>query len=85
MRLLAHNLLQCNAKNCTNSFPLSLRVSRFVLGPSFAPISDSFSVKEREIEFNPDFVNRMLDRLDYPAFRQALGEVGSFEGDSHLS
>ena len=52
MRLLTHNLLQCNRKGCTGGFPLKVNAS---------------STELQESEFNPDFIRAMLSKLEYSA------------------
>ena len=52
MRLLTHNLLQCNVKNCSDGFPLKIQ---------------SITSNIEESEFNPQFVKAMLAKLEYPA------------------
>lgn len=52
MRLLTHNLLQCNRKGCTGGFPLKVNAS---------------STDFQESEFNPEFIKAMLSKLEYSA------------------
>ena len=37
-------------------------------------------VDVKEIEFNPDFINRMLSRLEWPALVQIANQLGVGEG-----
>lgn len=53
MKLLTHNMLQCHAKGCNqNNFPLSFTDVELELA---------------EVEFNPEFVAKLLRKIDYPA------------------
>ncbi|KAG4108230.1 Trm112p-domain-containing protein [Neocallimastix lanati (nom. inval.)] len=53
MRLLTHNMLQCHVKGCNiDNFPLKL---------------EEIEIEELEAEFNVDFINSMLNRLDWRA------------------
>jgi multifunctional methyltransferase subunit TRM112 len=52
MRLLTHNLLQCNCKGCTGGFPLKVTATATEL---------------QESEFNADFIKAMLSKLEYSA------------------
>eukprot|EP00128_Syssomonas_multiformis_P001688 Colp12_sorted_trinity150504_noHs@2287 len=62
MKLITHNMLQCHAKNCTkDNFPLKIEASE---------------VAEQETEFNPEFIRRMLGRLEWKAFVSAAESLG---------
>uniref|UniRef100_A0A7S4MKV4 Multifunctional methyltransferase subunit TRM112-like protein n=1 Tax=Vannella robusta TaxID=1487602 RepID=A0A7S4MKV4_9EUKA len=61
MKLLTHNMLASNVRNITNRFPLGLKGTQ---------------VEEEENEFNPEFTQKMLGRIVYPALRQAAMQVG---------
>ncbi len=52
MRLLTHNLLQCNRKGCVGGFPLKVQAT---------------ATSVEESEFNADFVRAMLSKLEYQA------------------
>ncbi|EPZ35708.1 Trm112p-domain-containing protein [Rozella allomycis CSF55] len=66
MRLLTHNLLQCHVKKCTtNNFPLN-----------FAKV---MTVEDREVEFHPQFIERMIPRLDFDALKAAMNQLNIME------
>ena len=52
MRLLTHNLLQCNRKGCKGGFPLKVNAAETTF---------------EESDFNPIFVKAMLSKLEYGA------------------
>lgn len=53
MRLITHNLLMCNKKGVANGFPLRIE-------PQTVEVVAS--------DFQPEFVRKMLRKLDYAAF-----------------
>ncbi|CAM9259567.1 unnamed protein product [Ascophyllum nodosum] len=55
MRLITHNMLKSNIKGVEKGFPLRIEVDK---------------TEERELEFNADFIYRMLEKLDWCAFRE---------------
>lgn len=60
MRILSHNMLQCNVKGCgAGNFPLKLN------GES----------TRKESEFNEQFIRHMMSKIDYPALVQASQDV----------
>ena len=61
MRLLTHNLLMCNRKQCSGGFPLRI-VAR--------------ETKVTESEFNAAHIRSMLNRIEYSALLEAAGSVG---------
>lgn len=60
MKLLTHNLLRSNVKGVKKGFPLKIEAK---------------TVETKEVEFNPTFIKRMLDRLDWNALRIASQEL----------
>jgi multifunctional methyltransferase subunit TRM112 len=61
MRLLTHNMMMCNRKQCSGGFPLKIVVR------------DS---KNTETEFNPNHIKAMLSRIDYDALVQTANSLG---------
>ncbi|KAI9104647.1 hypothetical protein DFS34DRAFT_603938 [Phlyctochytrium arcticum] len=63
MRLLTHNMLQCHARNCdpAKSYPLQL--------------SDT-SLEALDIEFVPEFVTRLIPKLDWPVLVKTAHSLG---------
>ncbi|KAJ9069242.1 hypothetical protein DSO57_1020565 [Entomophthora muscae] len=62
MRLITHNMLQCNVKNCnTDNFPLRLQ---------------NVELERTEVEPNAEFLNNMLTRLDWPALLKTADQLG---------
>jgi multifunctional methyltransferase subunit TRM112 len=60
MKLLTHNLLRSNVKGVQNGFPLRIEV---------------LEKENVHVEFNPAFITKMLNRLDWIALRQAAKDV----------
>ncbi|WVQ74533.1 hypothetical protein IAR50_004134 [Cryptococcus sp. DSM 104548] len=62
VRLITHNMLQCHAKNCTkDNFPLVFSEVETVI---------------REANFNPDFIQRFLPKLDWRALVDTARSLG---------
>ncbi|XP_067662802.1 multifunctional methyltransferase subunit TRM112-like protein [Haliotis asinina] len=65
MKLLTHNMLTSNIiKGVSKGYPLKI-------------LADKVEVKE--VDFNPEFVSRMIPKLDWPALYSAASEVGHGE------
>ncbi|KAJ2162318.1 hypothetical protein GGF46_000809 [Coemansia sp. RSA 552] len=63
MRLFTHNMLKCHVKNCTDpdkQFPLQFKDAR---------------LEQIEAEFNGEFLERMLPRIDWPALLKTCKEL----------
>jgi hypothetical protein len=61
MRLLSHNLLMCNVKNCNkNNYPLKIVV-------------DKSQIIEKE--FNKEFVLRLIPKIDWSALYKTVVSV----------
>ncbi|CAE7473433.1 TRM112A [Symbiodinium natans] len=60
MRLLTHNLLQCNKKGVQKGYPLIIQAA---------------AMKYEESPFDKDFVSAMIPKLEYDALLKALAEV----------
>jgi multifunctional methyltransferase subunit TRM112 len=66
VRLLTHNLLACHAKSCVASpaaFPL---------------VFQDVAVEIREAEFNAEFLQNFIARLEWNALVGAARQVSSF-------
>mmetsp|Transcript_25114 Transcript_25114/g.22154 ORF Transcript_25114/g.22154 Transcript_25114/m.22154 type:complete len:124 (+) Transcript_25114:91-462(+) len=62
MRLLSHNLLMCNVKNCNkNNYPLKI-------------IVDKSQILEKE--FNKDFALRLIPKIDWSALYKTVVSMG---------
>jgi multifunctional methyltransferase subunit TRM112 len=62
MRLLTHNLLQCHVRGCnTKNYPL-----RF----------EDAQIMTEESEMNPDFLVRMLSKIDWTVLRGTALQLG---------
>ena len=61
MRLLTHNLVMCNRKQCSGGFPLKVVARETKLGES---------------EFNADHIRSMLTRIEYEALVATAVSVG---------
>lgn len=64
MKLLTHNLLRCNLKGVKKGYPLRIEATQ---------------VEVKETEFNPEFVQNMLERLDWDCLRAAAAQLGKKE------
>ncbi|KAL8626006.1 hypothetical protein ACOMHN_012598 [Nucella lapillus] len=65
MKLLTHNMLTSNIiKGVTKGFPLGINASR---------------VEVQEVDFNPEFITRVLPKLDFAALKLAATQVGHGE------
>lgn len=63
VRLITHNLLACHAKGCTvNNFPLGLQ---------------DIHIELHEQEFNPDFIQNILPKLEWQALVDAATLVSA--------
>ncbi|KAM3613184.1 uncharacterized protein V6R79_022152 [Siganus canaliculatus] len=61
MKLLTHNMLTSHVKGVTKGYPLLIKATE---------------VKVNEVEFNPQFVSRMIPKLEWSALVQAAEELG---------
>lgn len=62
MKLLTHNMLTSRCiKGVNVGFPLGVKAR---------------DVKVTEVDFNPDFVSRIIPKLDWEAFTQAAESIG---------
>lgn len=57
MRLLTQNMLQCNVKKCTQGYPLFL---------------EQVQHEQENIEFNKEFLERLIEKIDWKAFQTTL-------------
>eukprot|EP00371_Babesia_bovis_P003367 XP_001612014.1 hypothetical protein [Babesia bovis T2Bo] len=65
MRLITHNLVMCNTPRCKDGYPLIIEV---------APGEHSSKIEPQELD--PEFIRKMLKRLDYPVLVDAARSVG---------
>ncbi|XP_953425.1 uncharacterized protein TA09955 [Theileria annulata] len=65
MRLLTHNMLMCNKNNCTQGYPLKIEINQE---------PDSYKVEPQPV--NPEFVKKMLSRMDYKALYETAKSLG---------
>uniref|UniRef100_A0A7N8WPS3 Multifunctional methyltransferase subunit TRM112-like protein n=1 Tax=Mastacembelus armatus TaxID=205130 RepID=A0A7N8WPS3_9TELE len=56
MKLLTHNMLTSHVKGVTNGYPLLIKATE---------------VKVNEVDFNPQFVSRMIPKLEWSTLVQA--------------
>ncbi|XP_003970255.2 multifunctional methyltransferase subunit TRM112-like protein [Takifugu rubripes] len=61
MKLLTHNMLTSHVKGVTQGYPLLIKATE---------------VKVNEVEFNPEFVVKMIPKLEWSALVQAAEELG---------
>mmetsp|Transcript_8453 Transcript_8453/g.9313 ORF Transcript_8453/g.9313 Transcript_8453/m.9313 type:complete len:168 (-) Transcript_8453:52-555(-) len=77
MRLLTHNLMMCNRKQCSGGYPLRIcpKEAKEDVGMRDSDESSEEETvqqerpafKVEESEFNPDFIRHMLDKLEWDA------------------
>lgn len=65
MRLLTHNMLTSHVKGVKNGYPLAIEVVNVVVN---------------EVDFNPEFISRMIPKVDWGALVQAAQQVGRSGG-----
>lgn len=61
MKLLTHNMLTSHVKGVTKGYPLIIKATE---------------VKVNEVDFNPQFVTRMIPKLEWEALIQAADVLG---------
>ncbi|KAI5620640.1 multifunctional methyltransferase subunit TRM112-like protein [Silurus asotus] len=61
MKLLTHNMLTSHVKGVTKGYPLLIKATE---------------VKVNEVEFNPQFVSRMIPKLEWSALVSAADGLG---------
>uniref|UniRef100_A0A3Q3VNS7 Multifunctional methyltransferase subunit TRM112-like protein n=1 Tax=Mola mola TaxID=94237 RepID=A0A3Q3VNS7_MOLML len=66
MKLLTHNMLTSHVKGVTKGYPLLIKATE---------------VKVNEVDFNPQFVSRMIPKLEWSALVQALGQRQDLPGE----
>ncbi|XP_046341370.1 multifunctional methyltransferase subunit TRM112-like protein [Haliotis cracherodii] len=65
MKLLTHNMLTSNIiKGVSKGYPLKIMADK---------------VEVKDVDFNPEFVSRMIPKLDWSALCSAASEVGHSE------
>ncbi|XP_012695957.1 multifunctional methyltransferase subunit TRM112-like protein [Clupea harengus] len=64
MKLLTHNMLTSHVKGVTKGYPLLIKATE---------------VKVNEVEFNPQFISRMIPKLEWSAFIQAAEGLGHLQ------
>ncbi|XP_026213907.1 multifunctional methyltransferase subunit TRM112-like protein [Anabas testudineus] len=64
MKLLTHNMLTSHVKGVAKGYPLLIKATE---------------VKVNEVEFNPQFVSRMIPKLEWSALVQAAEQLGHRE------
>ncbi|XP_072031043.1 multifunctional methyltransferase subunit TRM112-like protein [Amphiura filiformis] len=69
MKLLTHNMLTSHVKGVTNGYPLKIEAG---------------STKVTEVDFNPEFIARMIPRVEWRALydaAQTLNIIGSLPAE----
>uniref|UniRef100_A0A3P9MKH1 Multifunctional methyltransferase subunit TRM112-like protein n=1 Tax=Oryzias latipes TaxID=8090 RepID=A0A3P9MKH1_ORYLA len=61
MKLLTHNMLTSHVKGVTKGYPLLIKATE---------------VKVTQLDFNPQFVSRMIPKLEWGALVQAAEDLG---------
>ncbi|ESP05672.1 hypothetical protein LOTGIDRAFT_205589 [Lottia gigantea] len=66
MKLLTHNMLTSNIiKGVKNGYPLKIAATK---------------VEEREVDYNPEFITRLLPKLDWSAVHKGAVDLNKAEG-----
>ena len=63
-------MLRCNVKGVKDGFPLRIEASK-----------EDNSVERIEADFNPQFLVRMIPRLNWAALKQGASDMGVAEGE----
>lgn len=61
MKLITHNFLACNIRGVKNGYPLEIEAT---------------NVEIRDTDFDPDFIRKIMGRVDYDVLRKAVKQVG---------
>eukprot|EP00794_Sanderia_malayensis_P003001 gene3001-3459_t len=61
MKLLTHNMLTSNIKGVKNGFPLKIEAS---------------DVQTKDVDFNPEFISRIIPRLEWKALVETAQGLG---------
>eukprot|EP00112_Aurelia_sp_Birch-Aquarium-sp1_P026121 Seg906.10 transcript_id=Seg906.10/GoldUCD/mRNA.D3Y31 product="Multifunctional methyltransferase subunit TRM112 B" protein_id=Seg906.10/GoldUCD/D3Y31 len=64
MKLLTHNMLTSNIKGVKNGFPLGIEAT---------------NVEMKDVDFNPEFITRMMPRLEWNALVETAQKLGHGE------
>ncbi|AFZ81637.1 hypothetical protein BEWA_010540 [Theileria equi strain WA] len=64
MRLITHNMLTCNKNKCTGGYPLKIELDE---NPN------SFKIESQPV--NPEFIKKLLPRIDYKALYTAASSL----------
>ena len=66
MKLITHNILMCNRKGCTkNNFPLRIIATQ---------VQDYET--EQAMEYNKNLIQRLMEKIEWPALRSTVQELG---------
>jgi multifunctional methyltransferase subunit TRM112 len=61
MKLLTHNMLQCNIKGVQNGYPFKIEAAQ---------------VEEREMDFDADFLKHIFPRIQWDALHEGAVSLG---------
>ncbi|XP_077988776.1 multifunctional methyltransferase subunit TRM112-like protein [Glandiceps talaboti] len=61
MKLITHNMLTSHVKGVTNGYPLVIEANE---------------VRVEEVDFNPEFISRMIPKLDWDVLYKAAESIG---------
>lgn len=61
MKLMTHNMLKCNIKGVKNGFPFKIEASEVLV---------------KEADYNPDFIKRMIEKLEWKALVETAQSLG---------
>ena len=85
MKLLTHNMLTSKCmKAVTTGYPLAIqardvKVFSFSIQGCFWRVPKLFSKKVSEVEFNQDFIARVIPKIDWDCLCRAAEQLGHLE------
>jgi multifunctional methyltransferase subunit TRM112 len=88
MKLLTHNMLKSHVKGVKEGYPMLLTVRPRVSCPRSAHVCthvatlrtwQATKVEEKPVDFNAEFIVRMLDRINWKVLVETARQVGTVE------
>ena len=80
MRLLIHNMLTSRVKGVKKGYPFRINVRRvfYLLSNCLSTcvsVYQATKVEEKSVDFNAEFIARMISRIEWDALKQAAESV----------
>lgn len=70
MKLLTHNMMQSHVKGISKRFPLLIKPGEVRVVEQVILNCKTLKTQTLFQEFNPDFIRRMISRIEWPALRK---------------